>query len=226
MLAVVCLLLFIPKLIHFKKSGNNNNNDDEGDERSFGIRTKNAVELSSIQQVLDRAISVYGAQAPDCGVVCRLRHVIDDIAEFEPYYRHRSTLNLQNVVDLKIFGIHFPLSVLVGTADVGVRGARHDTTMNLAEALVTPTMSNNALVLHQRYDLQLITISYSMEENGTLYDGFARSRIFKVHAKREVLVQFIILVQARAAGARSGLERPLTAQSALTRHTRALSGFT
>lgn len=47
MLAVVCLLLFIPKLIHFKKGGNNNYNDEE--DRKFG--DKNG-ELFNITKLL------------------------------------------------------------------------------------------------------------------------------------------------------------------------------
>ncbi|KAJ2951065.1 hypothetical protein O0L34_g5444 [Tuta absoluta] len=83
MLAVVCMLLVIPKLVSFKKDGGSSNSDDE--DRQFG--RKNLIELTSAQQVLERAISVYGQQQPACGVTCRVRRVIDDIYEFQPYFR-------------------------------------------------------------------------------------------------------------------------------------------
>ncbi|KAM3965017.1 uncharacterized protein ACR2FA_000914 [Aphomia sociella] len=86
MLAVVCMLLVIPKLISFKKDGGNTNDEDE---RRFG--NKNLVELTSIQQLLERAIQVYGDQQPSCGVTCRVRRVIDDIYEFQPYSRINTT---------------------------------------------------------------------------------------------------------------------------------------
>ncbi|XP_031766735.2 uncharacterized protein LOC113509877 [Galleria mellonella] len=82
MLAVVCMLLVIPKLISFKKDDNNANDEDE---RRFG--NKNLTELTSIQQLLERAIHVYGQQQPSCGITCRVRRVIDDIYEFQPYFR-------------------------------------------------------------------------------------------------------------------------------------------
>lgn len=83
MIAVVCMLLVIPKLISFKKDSGASNDEDE---RTFG--NSNFVQLTSAQQLLERAISVYGRQEPDCGVVCRLRRVVDDIYEFQPYIRH------------------------------------------------------------------------------------------------------------------------------------------
>lgn len=46
------------------------------------------VELTSVHQLLERAISVYGHQQPGCGVTCRVRRVIDDIYEFQPYFRY------------------------------------------------------------------------------------------------------------------------------------------
>ncbi|XP_059057287.1 uncharacterized protein LOC131850909 [Achroia grisella] len=82
MLAVVCMLLVIPKLISFKKDSNNANDEDE---RRFG--NKNLTELTSIQQLLERAIHVYGQQQPSCSITCRVRRVIDDIYEFQPYLR-------------------------------------------------------------------------------------------------------------------------------------------
>ncbi|KAL4716179.1 hypothetical protein ACJJTC_013956 [Scirpophaga incertulas] len=54
MLAVVCMLLVIPKLISFKKDDPNASTDE--DERKFGKE----LELTSVQQLLERAISVYG----------------------------------------------------------------------------------------------------------------------------------------------------------------------
>lgn len=45
------------------------------------------VELTSVQQLLERAISVYGQQQPACGVTCRVRRVVEDLYEFEPYFR-------------------------------------------------------------------------------------------------------------------------------------------
>uniref|UniRef100_A0A2A4J6B0 Uncharacterized protein n=1 Tax=Heliothis virescens TaxID=7102 RepID=A0A2A4J6B0_HELVI len=88
MLAVVCMLLVIPKLISFKKGNNGGGNTDE-DERNFGA--KNLVELTSVHQLLERAISVYGQQQPNCNVTCRVRRVIDDIYEFQPYFRGNSS---------------------------------------------------------------------------------------------------------------------------------------
>ncbi|KAJ0183275.1 hypothetical protein K1T71_001251 [Dendrolimus kikuchii] len=82
MLGVVCMLLVIPKLISFKKDKTSPSNDEE--DRSFG--RNNVVELTSAQQLLERAISVYGRQEPTCGVTCRVRRVLDDIYEFEPYF--------------------------------------------------------------------------------------------------------------------------------------------
>ncbi|KAG6450878.1 hypothetical protein O3G_MSEX006786 [Manduca sexta] len=82
MLAVVCMLLVIPKLISFKKDGNSNKDEDE---RSFG--RSNIEELTSVQQLLERAISVYRRQEPNCGVACRARRVLDDVYEFQPYIR-------------------------------------------------------------------------------------------------------------------------------------------
>ncbi|XP_049872318.1 uncharacterized protein LOC126371140 [Pectinophora gossypiella] len=83
MIAVVCMLLVIPKLISFKKDGHSASNDEE--DRKFGHR--NLVELTSAQQLLERAITVYGQQQPDCGVTCRARRVLDDIYDFQPYLR-------------------------------------------------------------------------------------------------------------------------------------------
>ncbi|KOB74677.1 Ribonuclease [Operophtera brumata] len=83
MIAVVCFLLVIPKLIKFKKGDNDGNYD--GEDRTFG--DSNAVELTSAHQVLERAMSVYSQQQPSCGVPCRVRRVIDDIYEFQPYFR-------------------------------------------------------------------------------------------------------------------------------------------
>ncbi|PZC72729.1 hypothetical protein B5X24_HaOG210708 [Helicoverpa armigera] len=88
MLAVVCMLLVIPKLISFKKDNNGGGNTDE-DERNFGA--KNLVELTSVHQLLERAISVYGQQQPNCNVTCRVRRVLDDIYEFQPYFRGDSS---------------------------------------------------------------------------------------------------------------------------------------
>ncbi|KAJ8716634.1 hypothetical protein PYW07_003261 [Mythimna separata] len=88
MLAVVCMLLVIPKLISFKKGSSGGGNIDE-DERSFG--DKNVVELTSVHQLLERAIAVYGQQQMNCGVTCRVRRVIDDIYEFQPYFRGDSS---------------------------------------------------------------------------------------------------------------------------------------
>ncbi|KAI5645975.1 ribonuclease HII domain-containing protein [Phthorimaea operculella] len=83
MLAVVCMLLVIPKLVSFKKDGGSSNSDDE--DRQIGH--KNLIELTSAHQLLERAMSVYGQQQPNCGVTCRVRRVIDDIYEFQPYFR-------------------------------------------------------------------------------------------------------------------------------------------
>ncbi|XP_013190582.2 uncharacterized protein LOC106134971 isoform X1 [Amyelois transitella] len=83
MLAVVCMLLVIPKLISFKKDGGNSNDEDE---RTFGKRNS-PVELTSMQQLLERALSVYGRQEPGCGVTCRVSRVVDDIYDFQPYFR-------------------------------------------------------------------------------------------------------------------------------------------
>ncbi|XP_047522427.1 COPII coat assembly protein SEC16 [Pieris napi] len=83
MIAVVCMLLVIPKLISFKKDKGGDNPDE--DERKFGSR--NLLELTSAQQLLERAMYVYGSQQPTCGVTCRVRRVLDDIYEFEPYSR-------------------------------------------------------------------------------------------------------------------------------------------
>ncbi|XP_072932690.1 uncharacterized protein [Epargyreus clarus] len=82
MIAVVCMLLVIPKLITFKKDGNQNNDEDD---RQFG--GSNVAELNSVHQLFERAMSVYGNQQPTCGITCRLRKVIDDIYEFQPYFR-------------------------------------------------------------------------------------------------------------------------------------------
>ncbi|XP_028033661.1 uncharacterized protein LOC114245624 [Bombyx mandarina] len=82
MLAVVCMLLVIPKLINFKKDDAVNKDEED---RSYGAR--NVVQLTSAQQLLERAILVYGRQEPSCGVVCRMRRVVDDIYEFQPYTR-------------------------------------------------------------------------------------------------------------------------------------------
>ncbi|CAB3254745.1 unnamed protein product [Arctia plantaginis] len=84
MLAVVCMLLVIPKLVSFKKDAPSNVGNDEED-RSFD--NKKVVELTSVQQLLERAISVYGQQQPSCGATCRVRRVIDDIYQFQPYFR-------------------------------------------------------------------------------------------------------------------------------------------
>nr|XP_026489785.1 LOW QUALITY PROTEIN: uncharacterized protein LOC113396169 [Vanessa tameamea] len=81
MIAVVCMLLVIPKLISFKKD----KDGTEEDERKFGGR--NVVELNSAQQLLERAMYVYGRQRADCGLTCRVRSVIDDIYHFQPYFR-------------------------------------------------------------------------------------------------------------------------------------------
>ncbi|CAH2241744.1 jg16311 [Pararge aegeria aegeria] len=87
MIAVVCMLLVIPKLISFKKDKNGGDTDE--DERNFGA--KNVVELTSAQQLLERAINVYGRQKRNCGVTCRVRRVLDDIYDFEPYFRTGSS---------------------------------------------------------------------------------------------------------------------------------------
>ncbi|CAG4930010.1 unnamed protein product [Colias eurytheme] len=84
MIAVVCMLLVIPKLISFKKDKGGDDNNDE-DDRQFGH--KNLLELTSAQQLLERAMYVYGRQQPSCGLTCRVRRVLDDIYEFEPYFR-------------------------------------------------------------------------------------------------------------------------------------------
>ncbi|XP_075975264.1 uncharacterized protein LOC142975979 [Anticarsia gemmatalis] len=86
MLAVVCMLMVIPKLVSFKKDPPSGNTDEE--DRSLG--DKRVVELTSVQQLVERAISVYGQQQPDCGVTCRVRRVIDDIYQFQPYFRESS----------------------------------------------------------------------------------------------------------------------------------------
>ncbi|CAK1555320.1 unnamed protein product [Leptosia nina] len=83
MIAVVCMLLVIPKLISFKKDKGGDGNDE--DERQFANR--NLLELTSAQQLLERAMYVYGSQQPSCGVTCRVRRVLDDVYEFEPYFR-------------------------------------------------------------------------------------------------------------------------------------------
>ncbi|RVE52398.1 hypothetical protein evm_003036 [Chilo suppressalis] len=90
MLAVVCMLLVIPKLISFKKDKNDDPSNDE-DERKF--RSPNVVELTSVQQLFERAVSVYSRQQPSCGITCRVRRVIDDIYEFQPYYRENTTMD-------------------------------------------------------------------------------------------------------------------------------------
>nr|XP_032516946.1 uncharacterized protein LOC116769855 [Danaus plexippus plexippus] len=84
MIAVVCMLLVIPKLISFKKDKTGDEGGDE-DERRFGGR--HLMELTSAQQLLDRAMYVYGHQRPDCGFACRVRRVLDDVYEFQPYFR-------------------------------------------------------------------------------------------------------------------------------------------
>ncbi|VVC94083.1 unnamed protein product [Leptidea sinapis] len=82
MIAVACMLLVIPKLISFKKDKFGDNNEE--DRRLGGT---NLTQLTSAQQVLERAMFVYGSQQPTCGVTCRLRRVLDDIYEFQPYFR-------------------------------------------------------------------------------------------------------------------------------------------
>ncbi|XP_013138092.1 PREDICTED: LOW QUALITY PROTEIN: uncharacterized protein LOC106103009 [Papilio polytes] len=84
MIAVVCMLLVIPKLISFKKDDGGNGNANDEEDRQFGH--SRVVELTSAQQLLERALAVY-ARPPSCGVTCRVRRVIDDIYEFQPYYR-------------------------------------------------------------------------------------------------------------------------------------------
>ncbi|XP_028162972.1 heterogeneous nuclear ribonucleoprotein L-like [Ostrinia furnacalis] len=86
MLAVVCMLLVIPKLISFKKDDAGQSNDE--DERNFG--RKKLVELTSAQELVERALYVYGRQQPSCGVTCRVRRVLDDIYDFQPYFRENS----------------------------------------------------------------------------------------------------------------------------------------
>ncbi|KAH9630504.1 hypothetical protein HF086_000717 [Spodoptera exigua] len=103
MLAVVCMLLVIPKLISFKKGPTDGGGTDE-DERSFGDNKSTSlfakihllsnlsfriivVELTSVQQFVERAITVYGRQQANCSVTCRVRRVVDDIYEFQPYFR-------------------------------------------------------------------------------------------------------------------------------------------
>ncbi|XP_037969193.2 adhesive plaque matrix protein [Plutella xylostella] len=85
MLAVVCMLLVIPKIIEFKKGGEKPSHDEEGYERKFGENRE--IKLQSAHQLLQRAISVYGQNQPDCGLTCRVQRVIDDIYEFQPYFR-------------------------------------------------------------------------------------------------------------------------------------------
>lgn len=86
MLAVVCMLMVIPKLVSFKKDAPEPSTDEE--DRS--IHNRNVVELTSVQQLVERAISVYGQQQPGCGITCRARRVIEDIYQFEPYFRESS----------------------------------------------------------------------------------------------------------------------------------------
>ncbi|XP_041979723.1 protein transport protein sec31 [Aricia agestis] len=83
MLAVVCMLLVIPKLIHFKKDENAPSGEDE--DRNFGARKM--VELTSAQELLERALRVYSDQDSQCGIPCRVARVLDDIYEFQPYVR-------------------------------------------------------------------------------------------------------------------------------------------
>ncbi|CAG5028300.1 unnamed protein product [Parnassius apollo] len=85
MIAVVCMLLVIPKLISFKKDDGDNGNTNDEDDRQFGH--SNVIELTSAHQLLERAIAVYGRQQPGCGITCRVRRVIDDLYEFQPYFR-------------------------------------------------------------------------------------------------------------------------------------------
>ncbi|CAK1585382.1 unnamed protein product [Parnassius mnemosyne] len=89
MIAVVCMLLVIPKIISFKKDDGENGNTNDEDDRQFGH--SNVIELTSAHQLLERAIAVYGRQQPGCGITCRVRRVIDDLYEFQPYFRMNSS---------------------------------------------------------------------------------------------------------------------------------------
>ncbi|XP_068617452.1 LOW QUALITY PROTEIN: uncharacterized protein [Battus philenor] len=85
MIAVVCMLLVIPKLISFKKDDGASGNTNDDEDRQFGH--KKVAEITSAHKLLERAIAVYARQQPDCSVTCRVRRVIDDIYEFQPYFR-------------------------------------------------------------------------------------------------------------------------------------------